>query len=40
MPDACDFGVAFRTTTSQYRDPIHELRGRERMAVRAAAPSP
>ena len=42
MPDAREFGLAFPTTTSHYRDLIHELRrvGRERMATRAAAPSP
>jgi len=41
MPHACEFGLAFRTTTSDYRDLIRELRraGRERLATRAAAPS-
>ena len=41
MPDACEFGLAFRTTTSHYRDLIRELRrlGRERAAERSALPS-
>jgi hypothetical protein len=26
MPDACEFGLAFRTTTSDYRDLIRKLR--------------
>jgi len=41
MPHACEFGLAFRTTTSDYRDLIRELRraGRERLATRAATPS-
>ena len=41
MPHACEFGLAFRTTTSDYRDLIRELRraGRERSASRAAVPS-
>ncbi len=41
MPHACEFGLAFRTTTSDYRDLIRELRraGRERSVARAAAPS-
>ena len=41
MPHACEFGLAFRTTTGHYRDLIRELRrsGRERVAVRAAAHS-
>jgi len=36
MPHACEFGLAFRTTTSFYRDLIRELRGvgRERAAAR------
>jgi hypothetical protein len=41
MPHACEFGLAFRTTTSHYRDLIRELRraGRERGAARVAANS-
>jgi len=41
MPHACEFGLAFRTTTSHYRDLIRELRrvGRERMSARVLAPS-
>ncbi len=37
MPHACEFGLAFRTTTSYYRDLIRELRraGRERVLARA-----
>jgi PilZ domain len=41
MPHACEFGLAFRTTTSHYRDLIRELRRvvRERAATRAAVSS-
>ena len=41
MPHACEFGLAFRTTTSHYRDLIRELRrvGRERVSARAVAHS-
>ena len=41
MPHACEFGLAFRTTTSHYRDLIREFRrvGRERAASRAAVSS-
>ena len=41
MPHACEFGLAFRTTTSHYRDLIRELRRvrRERLPASAAAHS-
>jgi hypothetical protein len=37
MPHACEFGLAFRTTTSSYRDLIRVLRqaSRERAAARS-----
>lgn len=37
MPHACEFGLAFRTTTNTYRDLIRELRrgGRDRALARA-----
>lgn len=36
MPHACEFGLAFRTTTGDYRDLIRELRqaGREKKLAR------
>ena len=40
MPHACEFGLAFRTTTSHYRDLIRDLRrvGREKaMSARSEA---
>jgi hypothetical protein len=39
MPHACEFGLAFRTTTSDYRDLIRELRRAGRERVGAPAPS-
>jgi hypothetical protein len=37
MPHACEFGLAFRTTTSHYRDLIRELRGAGRKRSLAQA---
>lgn len=37
MPHACEFGLAFRTTTGDYRDLIRDLRRAARERSRAAA---